>query len=229
MEVNPRTNTSPRKGRVSNMSAERITLGVLIAGLVVAVLAFVPELLDLVGINPHGVFAWLLGPWPSWLVWVLATIALAVGLFAWYGRAVLELCRRQREARAAEQEAKAREMQALGREAAARDIEAIETAQREEATREESGSRWARQAGSHATLDKLQWLHRWHPRHRYGQASNLDNERAFQLINELTTSGVLDAFERRAYKSLAFEKHLAKTIAAEETRLGVPPPPPPRL
>ena len=85
--------------------------------------------------------------------------------------------------------------------------------------------RLASQRAKYAKLERLEWLHQTHPRHRYAQPGSLEYEEFNQRIHELINLGVLKPSDQRSSKSEAFRGRLARLIAEERIRLNLPPRP----
>lgn len=272
---------------------ERRKLGLLLAALLVAILAGLPAFLELLGIEPRGVFSGILSPWPRWLPFTLVAVALAVPLIAWHVRGVVhlsqlarqektEMAREHRQETAdairqavagikaarnrAREEAKAlraelADAKSAAEQAASDAASAHEQAQTLKGQLAAKGIRLeqseaevaaaqayandlrqrlaeaeaAKQpemetAGTNkdqgAVLNDLRWLYAWQANLRTGTPGTLAKARAAATVERLIDRGVLDDQDRSRWQAHAFQRRLAKLIAAEEARLGILPPDP---
>ena len=159
--------------------------------------------LTLAGIEPHGSFSWVNQVWLMWLVGGLAAFGLSILVFLGV--------RRFRQAQQDRKDAQAKAHEVRKKE--------VEDAR--------ASLFWANQKAGRDTLERLKWLYYdWHTQYRFGKTDTLDDERAFQLIDQLIEFKVLDPSDRLNFGRKDFRSRLAKVIAEVESDLGIKPPRP---
>ena len=195
------------------------------------------DFLILVGIDPHGALSWAFRPWPVWLIWVLALVAISgLAILGWQklrrtlkaAAAAAELAREQAvkvnaaaaaQVRAAAELARKEGAAAQAHEQARKDrVKALEEVQEAKFLNDRKAL--------HNTLHRLNWLYYdWQPQYRYGQTDALDDERAFQLVEQLVELKVLEPSDRHYdLKQDGFRNRLARIIAKLESEMDLPPP-----